>query len=178
MDLRNLASSAISPGDRGLLDSSLGNSLSSLGQYEIRARLVPNERPLTFDFLVDVIVPFEIAGSTRQDVNMNMRHRLTGMDSILHGDVESICIVSVLESFADAMNGSVEVNDFIRSELLEARCDSLGDDQHMAGYDGLQVDNAVAESTLEEDLGRSDDPRTEGDLHRPGHLAIQTGMDM
>ena len=77
--------------------------------------------PLLLDGLVNIVVALEIPSSTRQNMDVHVRHRLPGMQTILHRYVESLCVVSILEPFADEVDGSVQIDDFIGGEFVKPR---------------------------------------------------------
>jgi hypothetical protein len=51
---------------------------------------------MLFQFFVDIVVPFEIAHNPRKQVHVNMWHRLTGINAILHGNIQRRRLVEIL----------------------------------------------------------------------------------
>lgn len=109
------------------------------------------------------IAVLEIA---RDDMAVDVGHRLAGADSVLHGDVESVCLVDLLDKRVDQLNRVHEIDRFLPREHLQSMHPAIWNDEDVARNDRLQVHEGIGVFTsiehlwvdwelVEEDLGRN-----------------------
>lgn len=95
-------------------------------------------------------------------MTMHVRDRLARLAAVLHRDVETTVLdgargeIPPREHPLDFLRGGEEGGELCGGEVREPRDDAEGDDEHVAGEDGLDVDEGVAEGGLVEDLERVD----------------------
>lgn len=93
---------------------------------------------------------------SRDNMDMDMRHRLARHRAVLDGNVEALAVVGFYECFLDDLDGGEEVADFVGREIGGFGDDAEGTDEDVAGEERLEVDEAEGEGGAVEDLAGFD----------------------
>lgn len=81
-----------------------------------------------------------------------MRHALSRLYAILHGDVETTCAVDALDHAAHAADGQEEVCCFGGGEVGDAGDDAARGDEDVTWEDGFEVDEGEGKGGYVENL--------------------------
>mmetsp|Transcript_14878 Transcript_14878/g.50157 ORF Transcript_14878/g.50157 Transcript_14878/m.50157 type:complete len:272 (+) Transcript_14878:2129-2944(+) len=90
--------------------------------------------------VVHVVVALKVAGSAREDVDVNVGYGLPRGRAVLHGDVARGALVPRLDARLHGSRGAPQVAELVVCEVSHAGDHAAGHHEHVTGHDGLEVD--------------------------------------
>lgn len=88
----------------------------------------------------------EVGLGAGDDVDVDMRHALAGVYTILDGNVKRRSGEDTLDHARDALDCDEKVVDLCSRQVVEAGHDATGRDEDMAGQEGLEIDNGKGQT--------------------------------